>query len=46
MGVGYDDFNGQVVAFLDSDYRDYYGARETWSRLQEEVVAALEEVTP
>lgn len=46
MGVGYDDFNGQVVAFLDPDYRDYYGTRQAWDRMQDEVVVGLEALTP
>lgn len=46
IGVEYDDFKGQVVAFLDPAYGDYYGTRKAWNRLQNEVVAALEAIAP
>ncbi len=42
MAIGYDEFAGQVVAYLESEYRDHYRSREVWGRLQDEVVRALE----
>lgn len=42
MTVGYDEFSGQVRAYLVGEYQDYYGSRETWNALQDEVVRALE----
>ena len=44
--VGFDDFSGQVRAYLAADYQDHFGARKAWESLQEEVVRALEERTP
>jgi hypothetical protein len=42
MNVGFDDFAGQVVAFLEPEYQEHYGQRATWDRLQARVVEALE----
>ena len=41
--VGFDDFSGQVRAYLAADYQDFFGSRKAWESLQEEVVRALEE---
>ena len=42
QAVGYDAFAGQVLAYLEPEYQDYYGTRQAWSELQEQVVTALE----
>jgi len=46
MNVGYDEFSGQVRAFLAADYQQFYGARRRWEDLQHEVVNALEQHQP
>ena len=43
MTIGFDDFSGQVRAYLAAEYQDYYGKRQVWESLQEEVVRILEE---
>lgn len=45
MGISYDDFSGQVVAFLDPSWKEYYGQRPLWEQLQAEVVDALERMS-
>jgi hypothetical protein len=42
MTVGFDEFSGQVRAYLMADYQEYYGSRKVWETLQHEVVNALE----
>lgn len=42
MSVGYDQFAGQVLAYLEPEYQDQYRARRIWESLQEEVVQRLE----
>jgi len=44
MGVSYDDFAGQVLAFLEDEHRYLYETREAWEHLQADVVARLEEI--
>jgi len=44
MSVGYDQFAGQVLAYLEPEYQDQYRARRVWESLQEEVVRRLEEL--
>lgn len=44
--VGFDEFSGQVLAFLAADYQEYYGTRKAWDALQQEVVDALEKLRP
>lgn len=44
MGVSYDDFAGQVLAFLEDEHRVLYESREAWDRLQGDVVDGLEEL--
>jgi predicted nucleotidyltransferase component of viral defense system len=46
LTIGFDEFSGQVRAYLASDYQDFYGSRKTWEDLQSEVVTALEERGP
>jgi len=41
IGIGYDDFAGQVLAYLEPEYQDRYRPREAWETLQAEVVEAL-----
>src|ERR1017187_2287369 len=43
MTIGFDEFSGQVRAYLTSDYQEYYGSRKVWEALQQEVVNALEQ---
>jgi predicted nucleotidyltransferase component of viral defense system len=43
MTIGFDEFAGQVVAYLAADYQEYYGSRAIWEALQSEVVNALEQ---
>jgi predicted nucleotidyltransferase component of viral defense system len=43
MTIGFDDFSGQVRAYLAADYQDFFGSRQAWNSLQDEVVRALEE---
>jgi predicted nucleotidyltransferase component of viral defense system len=44
MTIGYDEFSGQVRAYLAADYQDYYGTRKAWEMLQQQVVDALEKL--
>jgi predicted nucleotidyltransferase component of viral defense system len=41
--ISFDDFSGQVLAYLASDYQEYYSSRKAWEGLQHEVVDALEQ---
>jgi hypothetical protein len=41
MSVGFDEFVGQVVAFLEPEHQADYRDREVWESLQEQVVDAL-----
>jgi hypothetical protein len=41
MTIGFDEFSGQVRAYLLPEYFDYY-SKAVWSELQEAVVARLE----
>ena len=42
ISIRYDDFMGQVVAYLTPQYQEFYGSRPTWDKLQETVVKTLE----
>jgi predicted nucleotidyltransferase component of viral defense system len=42
MAIGFDDFSGQVTAYLDAGFQDYYRPRHVWEALQQEVVEVLE----
>ena len=42
MSVGYDEFAGQVLAYLEPEYQDHYRPRKTWEGTQDEVVQWLE----
>lgn len=43
MSIGFDEFSGQVRAYLMADYQDYYGSRKVWEALQHEIINALEQ---
>jgi len=42
LTVPFDQFKGQVVAYLAPEYQEYYGNRPTWDSLQQNVVRILE----
>jgi predicted nucleotidyltransferase component of viral defense system len=42
LGIDYDEFAGQVLAFLEPDYQGHFGNRKAWAALQEQVVEGLE----
>ena len=42
MSVGYSQFVGQVLAYLEPEHQDRYRARKVWEALQDEVVRRLE----
>ena len=42
MSVGFDEFAGQVLAYLEPEYQDHYRQRRVWEDLQAQVVNALE----
>jgi hypothetical protein len=42
MDVSFDDFRGQVVAFLDPAHADTVGTRQAWDALTSQVVSLLE----
>ena len=46
LTIGFDEFSGQVRAYLAPDHQEYYRARKVWESLQDEVVRALEERKP
>ena len=46
VAVGYDEFAGQVLAYLEPEYQDHYRGRAAWEALQDEVVRTLEELAP
>ena len=41
MTIGFDEFSGQVRAYLAPDYQEYYGSKKVWETLQQQVVDAL-----
>lgn len=41
--IGFDEFSGQVRAYLAADYQEYYGSRKVWEMLKQQVVSALEQ---
>lgn len=41
LSVSFDEFRAQVVAYLPSEWQDYYGSRDAWNQLQEQVVNVL-----
>jgi hypothetical protein len=46
MRVGFEDFAGQVVAFLEPEHQDDFRDRADWDRLQEQVVGVLQGFAP
>ncbi len=42
ISIGYDEFAGQVLAYLEPEYQDHYRPRHAWEDLQAQVVNALE----
>ena len=42
MTIGFDEFSGQVRAYLAADYQDYYGSKRVWETLQQQVIDVLE----
>jgi predicted nucleotidyltransferase component of viral defense system len=46
MSIGFDDFVGQVVAFLEPEHQADYRDRNSWNTLQERVVDALRALQP
>jgi hypothetical protein len=42
MDVSFDDYRGQVVAYLHPDHAGMYGSRAAWDALQARVIDALE----
>lgn len=42
MGLTWDDYEGQVVEFLDTGSRDEYGSKNAWESLQTFVLSKLE----
>jgi hypothetical protein len=41
MSIGFEEFTGQVVAFLEPEHQADYRARDAWENLQEQVVDVL-----
>lgn len=41
-GIGYDDFAGQVLAYLEPEHQSHYRPRKIWQRMQDDAIAALE----
>ena len=46
MSIGFQDFAGQVVAFLEAEYQPDYRTRGAWEALQEQVVEILQGLQP
>jgi len=46
MTIGFDEFSGQVRAYLAADYQEYYGTKKVWETLQQQVVDAMEKRQP
>lgn len=46
MAVGYDQFAGQVLAYLEPEHQDQYRGRRIWESIQDEVVQRLEGAAP
>jgi hypothetical protein len=45
MDVSFDDYRGQVVAYLHPDHAGMYGSRPAWDALQASVIDALEKAS-
>jgi predicted nucleotidyltransferase component of viral defense system len=46
MSIGFEDFVGQVVAFLEPEHQADFRARASWETLQEQVVDTLRGLAP
>lgn len=46
MGLGWDEFQGQVVAYLEPEQAPVFASKEAWNAMQDEVVARLERLLP
>jgi hypothetical protein len=46
MSLGFDEFVGQVVAYLEPEHQPDYRARASWEALQEQVVDTLRGLMP
>ena len=44
MSIGYDDYAGQVVAYLEEEHRPLYESRSAFEQLQDNVVSRLQEL--
>jgi hypothetical protein len=44
MGLGWDAFRGQVVAYLEPEQASPYASKEAWNAMQDAVVARLEKL--
>jgi predicted nucleotidyltransferase component of viral defense system len=42
MSIGFDEFFGQVRAYLTADYQEYYGSRKVWEAMHHAVIDTLE----
>lgn len=42
LSIGYDQFAGQVLAYLEPEYQHHYRPRKVWESLQDDVVQRLE----
>lgn len=46
LTIGFDEFSGQVRAYLSPEHQEYYRTRKVWESLQDEVVRTLEARKP
>jgi predicted nucleotidyltransferase component of viral defense system len=46
LAVDYDAFAGQVLAYLEPEYQEYYGNKKAWNQLHEQVSNGLEALRP
>jgi predicted nucleotidyltransferase component of viral defense system len=46
LAVDYDAFAGQVLAYLEPEYQEYFGNKKAWNRLHEQVINGLEALRP
>ena len=42
MNLGWEDYDGQVVEFLDANSREEFGGKPAWELLQNQVLNELE----
>ena len=45
MDLSFDDFAGQVLAYLTPEHESLYQLKRTWEQMQNDVVSALERIT-